>query len=273
MSGAASKATVPGMSEPAQTLEFGVTLDSVAIETVHGHTLSLSSHRRGAKHPPHQHVNDYICIVLAGGFAERQKERWQERRSGSFFIHRAGETHHDHFGPHGAVCLSMHLELRRSSSDMTEGLCSTLARSTADQLALELVASSREELVLASLAAQLFEELGLISQACKSGSWIDKIAEAMCDEPARRWSLRELAAIAQRHPVHLAQAFRAQTGVSIGMFQRRRRIMRLCLALRSGSTPLATLAAELGYSDQSHMTSELRTAIGMSPGRYRRLFH
>ncbi|HEX6661370.1 MAG TPA: AraC family transcriptional regulator, partial [Sphingomicrobium sp.] len=136
-----------------------------------------------------------------------------------------------------------------------------------------LAGAFREELVMASLAAELMGELLPIESRRPDGRWIDRIVEALWDEPARRWSLRELAGIAERHPVHVAQAFRAKTGSSLGGFQRRRRLTHLSLALQSGTTPLAMLADEFGYCDQSHMTTEFRAAFGISPGRYRRDFH
>ena len=85
--------------------------------------------------------------------------------------------------------------------------------------------------------------------------------------------MKELAEIVDRHPVHIAQSFRAATGISLGSFQRVRRLTSLSISLRTGNVPLASLAAEFGYCDQSHMTTEFRSAFGVSPGRYRREFH
>ena len=127
---------------------------------------------------------------------------------------------------------------------------------------------------MASLAAEIMGELGSgQGYSTDRGRWIDRIVEAISEEPDRRWSLGELAGIADRHPVHVAQAFRARMGLSLGAFQRVRRLTSVSLALRTSSTPLAELAAAFGYCDQSHMTTEFRTAFGVSPGRYRREFH
>jgi AraC family transcriptional regulator len=128
--------------------------------------------------------------------------------------------------------------------------------------------------VLASLAAEIMGDLHPLGMCARDGGkWIDRIVEAISDEAERRWTLSELAEIAERHPVHVAQSFRAATGLSLGAFQRMRRVTCLSLALRTGKIPLAALAAEFGYYDQSHMTAEFRAAFGISPGRYRREFH
>lgn len=261
------------MADEARTLGFGVTYDMVAARTACGQLLTLTSHRRDDEIPPHKHANDYLCIVLDGGFAEQEGKRWQDRPGGCFFTHHAGETHHDRFGPRGAVCVNLHFPADEPGPAIA-GKCPASTRVAAGRLAFELAASSREELVMASLAAEIMGQLRPPEAWGQDrGRWIDRIVEAMSDEPDRRWSLGELARIAERHPVHVAQAFRARTGISLGAFQRLRRLTCLSLALRGGNSPLAALAAEFGYCDQSHMTSEFRAAFGVSPGRYRRDLH
>jgi AraC family transcriptional regulator len=261
------------MADEAHTLEFGVTYDMVAAQTACGQLLSLTSHRCDDEIPLHRHVNDYVCIVLTGRFAEREGDAWHDRRAGCIFAHRAGAIHHDQFGPRGAVCVNLHFAVGESGPPI-EGMCSASTKVAAEKLAFELAARSREELVMASLAAEIMGDLRPARlYARDGGKWIDRIVEAISDEAERRWTLKELAEIADRHPVHVAQSFRAATGISLGAFQRMRRMTCLSIALRAGKVPLAALAAEFGYFDQAHMTTEFRSAFGISPGRYRRQFH
>ncbi len=256
------------------TLGFGVTFDMAAIRMVRGQTLTLTSHRGHDEHPPHRHSNDYICIVLSGGFGELQRDEWVERRNGAVFVHEAGQTHHDRIGPAGAICLNLHLVPGEPRPSALAGTCPTAARIAADELALALTGTANDELLVGALAAEIMARVTAgAASAQDRGDWLRTVVEAIADEPTRRWSLDELARIAGRHPVHLAQAFRARTGISLGAYQRRRRLLRLGLALRRGLSPLAALAHEFGYCDQSHMSGEFRAAYGISPGRYRREFH
>jgi AraC family transcriptional regulator len=261
------------MQDEAHTLGFGVTYDMVAARTACGQLLTLTSHRSDDRIPPHKHSNDYLCIVVAGGFFEQEGARTHERLTGCVFTHHAGATHHDRFGPRGASCVNLHFPTGEPGPEI-EGLCPASTRVLAQSLAFELTASARDDLVMASLAAEIMDELRPPrSLRPDRGKWIDRLVEAISDEPDRRWTLSELARIAERHPVHVAQAFRARTGISLGAFQRLRRLTSVSLALRNGTTPLAALAADFGYCDQSHMTSEFRAAFGVTPGRYRRDFH
>lgn len=261
------------MAEDADVLAFGKTYGMVAARTACGHFLSLSHSTSRDRVPPHRHVNNYVCIVVAGGFVEHGGNAPRERPLGSFFVHRAGDIHHDEFGPFGATCLSVHFDAT-SSCPHAEGVCSRSTRVAVDQLAFELASNSPQELVLASLAAEIIGELHAIDSLTRDeGRWIDEIIEAISDEPARRWTLSELAGLARRHPVHVAKSFREKTGTSLGAFQRRRRLTQLSLALRTAKTPLALLAAEFGYCDQAHMNAEFRAAFGTSPGKFRHELH
>lgn len=258
------------MSDEAQTLGFGAALGVVADHTACGQALSLTLHRPFEELPPHKHVNDYLNIVLRGGFAEVQGNRVRERPSGAFFTYEAGEAHYDRYGPKGGMTLAVHFSPGEQRSATLEGVCAAVARVAAEELAFELASKSRDGLAMATLAAEIMAEIQTSEASLdKAGAWIDHVVEAISDEPHRRWALHELAHIADRHPVRLAQAFRARTGTSLGAYQRLRRVTSLSLALRHSQTPLASLAAEFGYYDQSHMTSEFRRAFGVSPGRYR----
>ena len=261
------------MPDLSPTLGFGVTFDSIVGRAACGNMLTLSAHRSHDRNPPHRHVNDFLCVVLAGRFAESRKDRWRERSSGSYFVHRAGEVHHDRFGPHGAICLSLHFPAGDPPGDL-EGCCSANARIAANRLALALASPTRDELAEASLAAEFMAEIRPPdNEPREPDNWINRVVEAISDDPRRRWTLVELARIASRHPVRVAQAFRANTGLSLGAFQRQRRLVGLSLALKRDNGSLAMLASDFGYCDQAHMNSEFRAAFGIGPGRYRRSCH
>lgn len=58
----------------------------------------------------------------------------------------------------------------------------------------------------------------------------------------------------------------------MGDYLRRLRLNEVARRLALGRGPIAALAAELGFSDQSHCTRAFRAEFGIPPGRYRRAF-
>jgi AraC-like DNA-binding protein len=68
---------------------------------------------------------------------------------------------------------------------------------------------------------------------------------------------------------HLQRLVAGHIGFSPKWLIQRYRLQEAAAALRSGDAPpLATLAAELGYSDQAHFGREFKTVIGQTPGAY-----
>jgi AraC family transcriptional regulator len=78
-----------------------------------------------------------------------------------------------------------------------------------------------------------------------------------------------LAAAVNVHPVYLCRAFRAAYGTTPGEYLRRLRIEWAERTLAHSDRPLAAIAAEAGFSDQSHFTREFRRHTGLTPARFR----
>ncbi|MDR7251098.1 AraC-like DNA-binding protein [Nocardioides sp. BE266] len=57
-------------------------------------------------------------------------------------------------------------------------------------------------------------------------------------------------------------------GLSPKWLVQRRRLHDAVEALKSGTTGLADMAADLGYTDQAHFTRDFRTVTGMTPGEF-----
>ncbi|MEU6739990.1 helix-turn-helix domain-containing protein [Streptosporangium sandarakinum] len=80
----------------------------------------------------------------------------------------------------------------------------------------------------------------------------------------------ELAARAGRSVRSLQRLFRDYVGVGPKWVIRRFRLHEAAERVYRG-LDLATLAAELGYTDQAHLTRDFTAAVGMSPAAYARL--
>ena len=82
-------------------------------------------------------------------------------------------------------------------------------------------------------------------------------------------SLTVLADIACLSPYHFSRSFKEAAGVGPQRYVIQRRLERAKTLLRRSKEPLAMIAQEAGFADQSHLTSIFRREMGVTPGRFR----
>ena len=70
-------------------------------------------------------------------------------------------------------------------------------------------------------------------------------------------------------PFHFARVFRRATGLPPHSWLMQRRVERARALLKVGCTPL-TVAMQLGFADQSHLTRQFKQTYGIGPGAYRK---
>ena len=80
--------------------------------------------------------------------------------------------------------------------------------------------------------------------------------------------LTRLAAAAGVTRFQVIRDFKRSAAMTAGQYLRDRRV-RAAVALMKTDMPLATIAAELGFADQSHLTRVFKAMKGLSPGAYR----
>jgi AraC family transcriptional regulator len=90
--------------------------------------------------------------------------------------------------------------------------------------------------------------------------------EAHLDEDL---SLTVLADIACLSPYHFSRSFKQSIGVGPQRYVIQRRLERAKTLMRRTREPLALIALEAGFGDQSHFTTIFRREMGVTPGRFR----
>jgi AraC-like DNA-binding protein len=99
-----------------------------------------------------------------------------------------------------------------------------------------------------------------------------RVARALIDDcygDGRRTSLESLAAAAGVSPFHLVREFTRATGMSPHRYLVQTRVRRAGELLATG-VPISDVAATVGFSDQSHLTTQFRRYVGTTPALYRR---
>jgi AraC-like DNA-binding protein len=92
--------------------------------------------------------------------------------------------------------------------------------------------------------------------------------ELLHDRWADNVRLDDLVAVAGIDRFRLVRAFRAALGLPPHAYQIRLRVTRAMALIRQG-LPLAAVAVETGFTDQSHLARHFTRALGVAPGRYR----
>ena len=245
-------------------------------------SLRVTAYERMERMPAHVHDCAIVCLPLEGLYLERTRGRETEHGLGDLLICPANEEHSQIF-PHGRVTKLLLTPTAETLADLAESVSVAEApygRSRAlEGLALRLAIEIREAdlqspLVAEGLALQI---LGLFARErekrASPAPWLRSAREFVRTHACSAVRLGDVATFVERHPRHLATAYRQVFGCTIGEDARALRLQRAATLLASTAEPVARIAAECGYYDQAHLTRHFRRAFGTTPLAYRRRLH
>jgi AraC family transcriptional regulator len=228
--------------------------------------------------PRHEHELAYVTLVLDGHYREGDRGQLEELRPFTAAFNPVGIAHSTVIGPAGASLFTVEfrteniraLDLRLPASPTCDwGVGSILWPG------LRLFAAFRAECCDSlTLEGHIFELLGAITVSehppdKTAPRWLSRVKERLHTEFRDRPRMRDLARDAGVHPVHLARAFRKFEKRSPGEYQQRLQLRAACELLRDPEWPLAEIAAECGFADQSHFTRTFRRIAATTPSRFR----
>jgi AraC family transcriptional regulator len=220
----------------------------------------------------------YLALVLDGAVEKSFRLRTVHLEPESALTMPVGATHGARFGPKGARIV---IVKPRSASNSVGGCLDRLAELRgcglgwlAWRLAGELRASdTAAPLAAEGLALELLavtsRESGAERHAGRAPRWLRSAEELLRARTGDCVCLGELADAVGVHPTHVARAFRTRYGVSVGEYGRRIRLAAAATELASSDTPLAMIATQAGFADQSHFTRLFKLYVGTTPARYR----
>jgi len=220
----------------------------------------------------------YLALVLEGALEKSFRSRTLELDRACGLIMPVGATHGARFGSTGArVVIVKPTDASSPVAGCLDRLVELRARGFS-WLAWRLAGELRASDAAAPLAAEGFalELLAMTSRETKSErqvgrrpAWLCSAEELLRARTGDCVGLGELADAVGVHPAHLARTFRARYGVSVGEYGRRLRVAWAATEVARGDAPLALIATQAGFADQSHFTRLFKHYVGTTPARYR----
>lgn len=242
-----------------------------------GLTLTESVYEAGSL-ARHAHESAFVCLTLGGGYEESIGSKVREAVVNHVAFHPPGEEHAVHFAEAGARCLNIEI-----SPPLMDKLKDTPAfRSPADwrdeqraRLANRIYRELRywDPVSCVSVEALALELVVDLSRGYQlrgdAPSWHHRVIDKIQSEYLNQISLAELGDLAGLHPVHVARVFRRFERCSVGDYIRRLRVEHARRALVDTKRPIAEIALEAGFSDQSHLTRLMKRSLGITPAALR----
>jgi AraC family transcriptional regulator len=256
-------------------------LDDSKVRDCHGFTGAVVEHLRlsGAHvarimHPPGQRIDAHghdwpgLSLYRMGAYEEMAEDGASAALGGpSVVFQPSGAAHADRIGAAGLETLTMTFDPDWLAPDARRVLPQRTSWRPGGPLAFaarrlaEVWLSSQDDRTLRSATSAFLLVMFARSQTPAQPRWLGEVDEALGLSTPTALIARRL----KRHPAWLARAYRACRGEGLGDTLRRKRVEQATLRLRAGGAPLADVAAECGFCDQSHMNRSFRAVLGRTP--------
>ncbi|HWA82319.1 MAG TPA: helix-turn-helix transcriptional regulator [Fimbriimonadaceae bacterium] len=197
--------------------------------------------------PDHSHGSSHLAILVAGCYLERIGSNANLWFPGDAVHYRPDVQHDNLFGARPARCINLEFDERSMPPE-----CMTNASYVPAEVRT------------------------LLSSSCQNGSIKspDWIAEARTRIDARpSLSLGPLAEELAVHPSYLARTFRRAYGLSVGQYASLQRVRLGARLLIESESPIAEIAFDAGFFDQSHFANAFASLAGFTPAALRRIVH
>jgi AraC-like DNA-binding protein len=204
---------------------------------------------------------------------------------GSVMIIRPGEVHDGKSGSHGGYAYKMiyvrpdlldsllegapgPLDSRASGPLVSDSVAFDLLNAGWNALAASPASLAADELLVRSLGTLAKWVVEVRPSSADHDLALSRVRDHLHDSLERSVTMRELAAVASMSRFQLSRRFQRRYGVPVHGYFRHLRLEEAKRRLAQGQE-IATVAADLGFVDQSHLHRRFRGSFGVTPGQWR----
>jgi AraC-like DNA-binding protein len=226
----------------------------------------------GTKQTDDRSVEEYRLRRGDLAFRPRNRKLWSDLSGGRFIqILQSRETY-DNLVPELVRGGTVPLEPQDAFSDP---LISQIALTIANEINAGFVDGILADALNTALAVQITRRFvdpsALMLEPANglSPERLKRVRDYIETHLDDRLTLTDLAGAACLSPYHFSRSFKEAVGVGPQRYVMQRRLERAKTLMRRSNQPLAAIAQQVGFADQSHLTSIFRRETGVTPGRYR----
>jgi AraC family transcriptional regulator len=230
------------------------------------------------------------AFVVDGDFGSTTSVGLRWYSANELGLLRAGMTHANRYGTTGARCMIVeHRRMDDATMRMARGLGDSghfpshsapaaiagrvyrefAEQDTAADLVIDGLLATMTAYAVRANTGSRRADIRRPYHESTSGPWLERVRELLHSEFRSRLRLETLAEFAGVHEVHLARSFKRKYGCSPMYYIRRLRFAWARNELTTSDRPIAEIAIEAGFTDQSHFGRHFRRLTGMSPAAYR----
>jgi AraC family transcriptional regulator len=225
--------------------------------------------------PAHVHANPYLALHVLGGYRECDEDGEAIISGPAAMFFPAGSAHRMAIGAQGLVTVIVEFDSDR--------LRHTLGGSVGPRRARRWIGGEVGRRASRLARAWLFgasdsQRFGMTEAFLRSAfshtpdrpapPWLEEV-EALIAAQGDAWRIDALAARCGVSRPWLVRAYRQWRGEGLGEALRRRRVAAAAILLENADAPLADVAVQAGFCDQSHMNRAFVRLIGRTPGAVR----
>ncbi len=217
--------------------------------------------------PEHAHDWPVVSIFVIGAYLNETEIGQRVIAGPSVVFYRSRAAHRNTIGAEGFEQIEIEFDPRwLGRSFVPDVPVRRWIAGDATTLSACLVSACRSEETLRAALRDAFAGPD-DDVRCERANWLRTIERRLKEDTTL--SIKDLARGVGRHPSWLGYAYRRATGEGVRTTAARIRVERAAHLLRETDAPIAHIALDAGFCDQSHLNRTVRQVLGRSPASVR----